>query len=83
VCGAQYLRREEGVGISKITGFLQEGELWRRVEFEIPEYHYAVKELKKALREAGFVRSETLDATADFGMPRAAGRVFLLAERPR
>ena len=72
---------KKGVGVSKVTGFLPEGELWRRVDFEIPEYHYPVKDLRKALREAGFVRLESLDAVEDLGMPRANGRVFLLAER--
>ncbi len=71
----------KGVGVSKVTGFLQEGERWRRVDFEIPEYHYPVMDLRKALREAGFRRLETLDATSDLGMPTADGRVFLLAER--
>jgi SAM-dependent methyltransferase len=74
---------KQGVGVSRVTGFTQEGELWRRVDFEIPEFHHAVKDLKKELRQAGFVRQETLDATEDLGMPRAEGRVFLLAERPR
>jgi len=73
---------KKGVGVSRVTGFVQEGELWRRVDFEIPEYHYPVKDLRKALRETGFVRLETLDATDDLGMPRASGRVFLLCERP-
>ena len=73
---------KKGVGLSKVTGFLQEGELWRRVDFEIPEYHYPVKDLRKALRETGFTRLETLDATEDLGMPSASGRVFLLCERP-
>ncbi|MCB1019867.1 MAG: class I SAM-dependent methyltransferase [Bryobacterales bacterium] len=70
-----------GVGLSKVTGFLQEGELWRRVDFEIPEYHYALKDLKAALRAAGFRPAETLDAVEDFGMPRAHGRVFLVTEK--
>ena len=74
---------KKGLGLSKVTGFLQEGELWRRVDFEIPEYHYPVKDLRKALREAGFARLETLDATEDLGMPRAEGRIFLLGERRR
>ena len=74
---------KKGIGISKITGFTQEGELWRRVDFEIAEYHYRLTDLRKALREAGFVRLQTLDAVEDIGMPRAEGRVFLLAERPR
>jgi SAM-dependent methyltransferase len=73
---------KKGIGISQVTGFSQEGELWRRVDFEIPEYHYRLKDLKKALREAGFRPPETLDAAEDLGMPRAEGRVFLVAKRP-
>jgi SAM-dependent methyltransferase len=73
---------KQGVGISKVTGFLQEGELWRRVDFEIPEFHHPVKDLKRALREVGFRAAEMLDAVEDLGMPRANGRVFLIAERP-
>jgi SAM-dependent methyltransferase len=71
-----------GIGISQITGFLPERELWRRVDFEIPEYHHPLKDLRKALREAGFRAPRTLDAAEDLGMAHAYGRVFLIAEKP-
>ena len=73
---------EKGVGLSKVTAFEPAGELWRRLDFEIREYHYAAPALKSALREAGFARARTMDAQRDSGPPRARGRVFLFAERP-
>ena len=69
------------VGVSHVVIFRREGELYRRVETKIREYFHPIRELSDALEEAGFETPRTLDAWEDLAMPRAAGRLFLLARK--
>ncbi len=73
--------RAAGIGVSRVVVFRREGELYRRFESEIPEYFHPIRALSDALEDAGFEAPTTLDAAEDLGMPRAEGRLFLLARK--
>ena len=70
-------------GVSHITLFERAGDaLWSRRDLEIAEHCHATDAVVAALERAGFAAPEIFDATEDFGMPKAEGRLFLLAQRP-
>ena len=71
------------VGTSRITLFdKRDDALWSRRDLEIPEYLHATEDLEAALRKVGFDSLRIFDAADDFDMPKAEGRLFLLAQRP-
>lgn len=55
------------------------GGRWRRSDFTIEERCYSSREIKAALKRAGFTSIETFDAERDAGLADHAGRVFFLA----
>ncbi len=70
-------------GSSQITMFAPAADgLWSRRDLEIPEFLHATEDLEAALTQAGFSSARTFDATEDFEMEKAEGRLFLLAQRP-
>lgn len=70
-------------GASQITMFTPTADgLWSRRDLEIPEFFHGAEELETALTRAGFASPRTFDATEDFGMEKAEGRFFLLAQKP-
>ncbi|MBI1356046.1 MAG: methyltransferase domain-containing protein [Acidobacteria bacterium] len=70
-------------GTSWITLFEPaEGGLWARRDLEIPEYCHPTGQVVAAIEAAGFRKPRIFDATEDFGMPKAEGRLFLLTQRP-
>ncbi|MGB8507226.1 MAG: class I SAM-dependent methyltransferase [Pyrinomonadaceae bacterium] len=58
----------------------EDGERWRRSDFTIEERCYSSREIRAALKLAGFGRVKTYDAERDGGLADHAGRVFFLAE---
>lgn len=73
-----------GRGCSRITLFEPASEgLWSRRDLDIPEFLHATEDLEQALGRAGFASLRTFDATDDFGMEKAEGRYFLLAQKPK
>ncbi len=73
---------EAGRGVSLLTVFERQGDLWHRTDAEVPEYCHEQGEIERRLKRAGFARPRVFDAVEDFGMPHGDGRLFLLA-RPR
>jgi SAM-dependent methyltransferase len=69
-------------GVSLLTVFEREGELWRRTDAEVREYHHEEQDIEDRLERAGFAAPRVLDAVDDLGMPHGDGRLFLLT-RPR
>jgi len=70
-------------GLSRITLFTPERDrLWARRDIEVAEYCHPTEALEASLQKAGFAPPSVFDATDDFGMPKAEGRLFLLAQRP-
>lgn len=73
---------DAGQGVSQLTVFEREGDLWRRTDAEVREYHYEQGDIEQRLKQAGFAPPRVFDAVDDFGMPHGDGRLFLLT-RPR
>ena len=73
---------EAGEGVSLLTVFEREGDLWRRTDAEVREYHHEQRDIEERLERAGFAPPRVFDAVDDFGMPHGDGRLFLLT-RPR
>ena len=73
---------QAGEGVSLLTVFEREGELWRRIDAEVREYHHEQRDLEELLERAGFAPPRVVDAADDFAMPHGDGRLFLLT-RPR
>ena len=73
--------RKKGVGAAEITMFVADGDGWKRSDARILEYHHSLEGVRAALRNAGLEPSGFFKADEDLGMPRAWGRVFLLAEK--
>jgi SAM-dependent methyltransferase len=73
---------EAGEGRSLLTVFEREGNLWRRTDAEVREYHHEQRDIEERLERAGFAEPRVFDAVGDFGMPHGDGRLFLLT-RPR
>lgn len=69
-------------GVSKVTLFEREGELWQRSDAEIVEFCYSQEQIETALAQARFDKPEVLAGTEDLAMPRGEGRVFFLTRRP-
>lgn len=74
--------KRAGQGVSRLTVFEREGDVWRRKDAEVREYHHHRKDIEACLTRAGFGRPKVFDAADDFGMPHGDGRLFLLV-RPR
>lgn len=73
--------REEKIGRYDITMFRRSGGRWRRSDTVITERCYSMKEIKAALRQAGFAEPSIFDAERDMGLEDHTGRRFFLARR--
>lgn len=73
--------REEKIGRYDITMFRQQGDTWQRTDAIITERCYAAKEIKQALRQAGFQNISTYDAQKDVGLVDHIGRSFFLVHK--
>lgn len=64
-----------------ITMFEREGNAWRRTDALILEKYYPAKEIKRALKTAGFRDISTYDAEKELGLADHTGRTFFLARK--
>lgn len=64
-----------------ITMFEREGKNWRRSDALILERYYPAKEIKRALKAAGFRDISTYDAEKELGLADHTGRTFFLARK--
>ncbi|HEY0320438.1 MAG TPA: class I SAM-dependent methyltransferase [Pyrinomonadaceae bacterium] len=64
-----------------ITMFRRQGEAWQRADASITEKCYSMKEIKGALRRAGFKQLSVFDAERDLGLADHTGRKFFLARK--
>lgn len=72
----------EKIGRYDITMFRREREAaWQRTDALITEKCYSMREIKSALRYAGFKELSVFDAEHDFGLVDNTGRKFFLARK--
>ena len=71
--------RKERVGRYEITVFRREAKHWQRTDTLIRERCYTMREIKGALRRAGFRAISSFDAETETGLTEHVGRVFFLA----
>ncbi len=76
--------RDEKVGRYDITMFerTRRGE-WKRADAVITERCYSMREIRAALRRAGFKRVRVFDAVRDMGLEDHTGRKFFLARKDK
>ena len=73
--------RQQRTGRYDITMFRRLGKLWRRADTAIIERCYTAREIRRALRTAGFKGISAYDADRDMGLTDHVGRTFFLARR--
>lgn len=73
--------RQEKTGRYDIAMFRRRGEAWVRLDASITEKCYSMKEIKGALRRAGFKDVSIFDAEHDMGLIENTGRNFFLAHK--
>lgn len=73
--------RAEKTGRYDIAMFRLEGEAWQRTDALIIEKCYRMKEIKLAMRRAGFREFTVFDAEQDLGLTDHTGRKFFLARK--
>jgi hypothetical protein len=61
--------------------FRRRSEAWERLDASITEKCYSMKEIKGALRRAGFKDVSIFDAEHDMGLIENTGRKFFLARK--
>ena len=64
-----------------ITMFERKGKTWRRSDARISEKYYPAKEIRHALKAAGFRDVSTYDAEKKLGLADHTGRIFFLARK--
>jgi SAM-dependent methyltransferase len=69
---------ERGIGRYDITMFELRGQTWRRTDTLISEKCYSSKQIRRALKRAGFKDISTYDAEKDMGLADHVGRTFFL-----
>jgi SAM-dependent methyltransferase len=82
VLRGHYDRREK-VGRYDISMFRRRGKAWQRSDASITERCYSMKEIKGALRRAGFKEVSVFDAERDMGLADHTGRKFFLARKEK
>lgn len=70
--------RDEKIGRYDMTLFRLAGETWWRADTTITERCYTAREVKAALKRAGFKEISTYDAVSDAGLADHTGRMFFL-----
>ena len=73
--------RERRTGRYDIIMFERKGESWNRSDTVITEKCYTAREIRRALRRAGFQDISTYDAERDMGLTDHVGRTFFLARK--
>jgi SAM-dependent methyltransferase len=73
--------REKKIGRYDITMFRLRDKAWQRTDARITERCYSMKEIKGALRAAGFREFSVYDARRDMGLEDHTGRKFFLARK--
>jgi SAM-dependent methyltransferase len=71
--------REQRIGRYDITMFRRRGKTWHRSDAAITERCYTMKEIRDALKKAGFRDVSTFDAEKEMGLTEHVGRRFFLA----
>jgi len=67
----------------KITGFLREGSLWRRVDEEHLERGYTLAEIRRSFKKAGFEEIGCTDDLAQMSPPNQwSDRVWFVLQKP-
>jgi hypothetical protein len=61
--------------------FERKGKTWRRTDARISEKYYPSKEIRRALRAAGFRDISAYDAEKELGLADHTGRTFFLARK--
>jgi SAM-dependent methyltransferase len=69
----------EKLGHYQITMFRKRGRVWQRADTTISERCYEQREIKRALKQAGFTEMLAFDAAEDLGITDHTGRIFFLA----
>ena len=64
-----------------ITMFRREGETWRRTDTVISERCYTAKEVRRALKAAGFKEVSSHNAEKEMALAEHVGRTFFLARK--
>ncbi|MEM1684425.1 MAG: class I SAM-dependent methyltransferase [Thermosphaera sp.] len=73
---------ERNTATLKITGFVREGELWRRIDEEHCERGYTLSEIRKALSAAGLEEIACFGNLREMSEPKPdSGRVWFVAQR--
>jgi SAM-dependent methyltransferase len=73
--------RERRTARYDITMFRRQGKTWRRTDAVISERYYPSREIRRALRTAGFKEISSLDAEKELGLSEHTGRTFFLARK--
>lgn len=73
--------RKEKIGRYDITMFRRRNDVWLRTDAVITERCYSMKEIREALRRAGFGEFAVFDAERDLGLADHTGRKFFRARR--
>lgn len=74
---------ERNIVTLAITGFLKEGELWRRVDEEHAERGYTIVEIRRAFKKAGFTEIAAVSDLGDMTPPNQwSDRVWFILQKP-
>jgi hypothetical protein len=74
---------ETNIAIMSITGFINSGDAWIRVEEEHRERGYTIGEIHTSLRKSGFGVVATWDDPEEMSEPKPeSGRIFVVAKKP-
>jgi hypothetical protein len=67
----------------KITGFLRDGDAWRRIDEEHEERGYTLQEIRKCFKKAGLVEFACTGDLAEMSMPNQWNdRVWFILQKP-
>lgn len=73
---------ERNIATVRITGFVREGELWRRIDEEHRERGYTLEQIREALERAGLRELACWGNLKEMSEPQPdSGRVFFIARR--
>jgi SAM-dependent methyltransferase len=75
---------ETNIATMRITGFIDTGPTWARVDEEHQERGYTLGEIHSSLRKCGFHVAATWDNPEDMSEPKPeSGRIWVVAEKPK
>lgn len=73
---------EHNIATTRITGFVKEGELWRRMDEEHKERGYSLEEIRSALRRAGLEELACWGSLQEMTPPKPeSGRVWFVVKQ--